>query len=189
MYKNAGFTLIELLVVVLIIGILAAVAVPQYTKVVEKSRAAKMIASARKLHEAQQRYYMANGTFAQSFDELDVDFGAPVLAADSSHMKACAGGASFGAASSNAMRDAGDYEIAIGKVYSDLFSVAYHKKYCAAVFLTVRPFQGLQDDSAIYCVSGDYVWEKKDWCSKTFGTNPSKDSVGVHFTGHTVKLP
>ncbi|MBQ4493933.1 MAG: prepilin-type N-terminal cleavage/methylation domain-containing protein [Elusimicrobiaceae bacterium] len=41
--KNKGFTLIEVLVAVLIVGILAAVALPQYTKVVNKSRLAEAI--------------------------------------------------------------------------------------------------------------------------------------------------
>ena len=71
-YKS-GFTLIELLVVVLIIGILAAVAVPQYQKAVWKSRATQLYTDVQALKEAQQAYYMANGTYATRFDELAVE--------------------------------------------------------------------------------------------------------------------
>ncbi len=71
--KTAGFTLIELLVVVLIIGILAAVALPQYTKAVEKSRSSQALALLRSFYDAQQVYYMANGTYAQKIDDLDLD--------------------------------------------------------------------------------------------------------------------
>ena len=68
-----AFTLIELLVVVLIIGILAAVAVPQYQKTVWKSRAAQLYTDAKALQSAQQAYHMANGTYATTFDELAVE--------------------------------------------------------------------------------------------------------------------
>ena len=70
--KNAGFTLIELLVVVLIIGILAAVALPQYTKAVEKSRAAEGISMMRSLSTGVEEYVMANGEMPTTFDQISV---------------------------------------------------------------------------------------------------------------------
>ena len=67
-----GFTLIELLVVVLIMGILASVAMPQYFKSVEKSRAAEGIGAINAIYSAQERHYMQKGTFASKLSDLDV---------------------------------------------------------------------------------------------------------------------
>ena len=67
-----GFTLVELLVVVLIIGILAAVAVPQYGKAVERARASEAFILLKSVHQAAQAYQMEHGTYPDSFDELAV---------------------------------------------------------------------------------------------------------------------
>lgn len=70
---NKGFTLIELLVVVLIIGILSAVALPQYTKAVEKSRATEAISLLGNLANAQQIHFMGNSAYTTQLDELDIE--------------------------------------------------------------------------------------------------------------------
>ena len=69
-----GFTLIELLVVVLIIGILSAVALPQYEKAVMRSRFTQMVTAARSIVQAQQAFSMANGGYADNLSDLDVTF-------------------------------------------------------------------------------------------------------------------
>ena len=74
-----GFTLIELLVVVLIIGILSAVALPQYTIAVEKSRMAEANVILKSLTDACSVYYMANNGEDDycRWDNIDIDLNMP----------------------------------------------------------------------------------------------------------------
>lgn len=80
MKKNRkGFTLIELLVVVLIIGILASVALPQYTKAVEKSRWMEAISNTKVIGLALERYLLANpGDYTTDMSALDISVGTPI---------------------------------------------------------------------------------------------------------------
>ena len=68
-----GFTLIELLVVVLIIGVLAAVALPQYKRAVEKSKYAEAEAILQSIYQAQQRNSLIKNGYVEDFGALDID--------------------------------------------------------------------------------------------------------------------
>ena len=70
--RLGGFTLIELLVVVLIIGILAAIAVPQYRVAVAKAQAAEAITVLTALEKARTAYHLAHGTWPTSMEDLDI---------------------------------------------------------------------------------------------------------------------
>lgn len=67
-----GFTLIEFLIVVVIIGILAAIAIPKFSGVRDKAFVSSMKSDLKNLVTQQEVYYNAHFTFSTSFTDLEV---------------------------------------------------------------------------------------------------------------------
>ncbi|MBR4508602.1 MAG: type II secretion system protein [Elusimicrobiaceae bacterium] len=67
-----AFTLIELLIVVLIIGILAAIALPKYQKAVYTTRLRSLVLLLKAVANAKSEYYLATGQMARKFEELSI---------------------------------------------------------------------------------------------------------------------
>ncbi len=68
--NERGFTLLELLIVVIIVGILAAVAIPQFTNATDKAREAEARAIIDSVLTAETAYYQERGTFTTVLSEL-----------------------------------------------------------------------------------------------------------------------
>ena len=66
--KSKGFTLIEMLVVVLIIGILAGIALPQYQMAVTKAKVAAILPIMRRWHDALEEYKLQHGDYNGTVD-------------------------------------------------------------------------------------------------------------------------
>jgi prepilin-type N-terminal cleavage/methylation domain-containing protein len=65
-----AFTLVELIVVVIILGILAAVGIPQYRKAMERARGAEAYAALGHIQEAEKVYYATNENYLSSANPL-----------------------------------------------------------------------------------------------------------------------
>jgi type IV pilus assembly protein PilA len=70
MKRNAGFTLIELMIVVEIIGLLVAIALPNYLRTRLQTNEASAVGNLRVVRDAQLSYNNANLRYAANFDEL-----------------------------------------------------------------------------------------------------------------------
>lgn len=72
--SQKGFTLLEILIVIVIVGVLAALAVPAYTASVEKSRKQEAYKNLGAVRQSQQRYWAAYGRYAtgrNAYNQLD----------------------------------------------------------------------------------------------------------------------
>ena len=68
--RRRGFTFIELMLAIAILGLLAALAVPQFDAYVMRAKRVEAVAGLEALWTAQREYYGAHGVYASSFKQL-----------------------------------------------------------------------------------------------------------------------
>lgn len=84
--ENRAFTLMELMFAIVIIGVLAALALPRFSRTIEKSRIAEAVNILETLRNAQEAYNLEYGAYTDTLGDLDVtippsrNFNAPALA-------------------------------------------------------------------------------------------------------------
>ncbi len=147
MKNKKGFTLIELLVVVLIIGILAAIALPQYKHAVTKAKYSTMKDIVRSIVQAQQSYFLVNNKYTEKFSDLDIDL--PCQSNDG-HICRTNKGPTFYLSNSQSF---GSISVSGGSLYFSIYN-NYRYQYCQSNKTNIKP--------------SDFVYK---FCQKETGKN------------------
>ena len=79
MRREKGFTLIELLIVVAIIGIIAAIAIPNLLNAIDRSKQKRTMADMRSVGTAVEEYAIDNNFYARQDTQADLDTGSPTI--------------------------------------------------------------------------------------------------------------
>ncbi len=69
-HNSKGFTLVEIMIVVVIIGLLAAMAIPAFQKVRASSQEKAIVNNLRQLSSAAQQYFLENGAITAAYTDL-----------------------------------------------------------------------------------------------------------------------
>ena len=159
-HNKRAFTLIELLVVVLIIGILTAVALPQYQKAVEKSKAMQVLSLLKSIWQTQEIYYLNNWTYATKFSQLD-------------NQISWTGSSKWRTDSVSDTLSSKDWSLQIYNdgTYSSMSLGLLQGPYKGAGFVIYMQPRPLVEKGKIYCVERDMngvVFERQrgDYCTK-----------------------
>ena len=185
MFMNTkAFTLIELLVVILIIGILAAMALPQYQKAVEKSRAAQALVALKSVYQSNLAYYLENGQRPTKIAELDI-----ALPWNGSY-NYISGTDAVGAISNE------DWSLSIYHASNDLDGICIVRiqgpyaggGFCMFHHIPVSGAEAVLSADELYCIereAGSVITLQKnsgDYCKKLFGATQKSAGNLTTFT-------
>ena len=166
---SQGFTLLELLVVVVIIGLLTAISIPQYKKVVLRANLSKGISFVEILYQAQQSYYLAHNTFANNLTDLDISLpqGCTEKLQSTEYTYVCSFGRFYSSGFDSIYFIVSDQSIAYVKHLLDHYvstakpkvTLKANKRYCFAKPKKPIAREVCKDIGGVYLAKYSNVWE------------------------------